>query len=188
MIVDADLIAREVVEPTGPAYPGLVERFGEEVLREDRTLNRAALANIVFNDADSLADLNNITHPAINAEIARLVMAHSGSDAVVILDAALLFVIPVRMVAKVAVDVEPEIAVARLVAHRGFSEDDARARIRNQMSREERNAQSDRVVDNSGTPEDLDAEVDKLWAWISTLPASEPNPVDGASGTEVPEN
>ena len=183
--MDADLIAREVVEPTGPAYPGLVQRFGEGVLREDRTLNRAALASIVFNDADALADLNKITHPAINAEIARRVIAESGSGAVVILDAALLFVIPVKMVAKVVVDVEPEIAVARLVAHRGFSEEDAWARIRSQMSREERIAQSDRVVDNSGTPEDLDAEVERLWAWISTLPESGPNPVDD-SGEAAP--
>ena len=180
VVVDADLIARWVVQPTGPAYAGLVACFGTGVLQEDGTLNRAALAKIVFNDADALADLNKITHPAINAEIARQIEVHRGTDAVVVLDAALLFIVPVVMIAKMIVDVDPEIAIARLVAQRGFGEDDARSRIRNQMSREERLSQADLVIDNSGTPEALDTEVERVWTWIATLSDSEDTASDPA--------
>lgn len=173
VIVDADLIAREIVEPGGRAYAPLLARFGEGVLHPDGTLNRPALAAIVFSDPAALADLNGITHPVINDVIAERVGAHAGTDRVVILDAALLFETGrIPMAGRMVVDVDPEIAVQRLVAHRGFAEEDARARIRNQMPREERVAQADFVLDNSGTPEDLDREVDRAWAWIATLPDS----------------
>lgn len=180
VIVDADLIAREVVEPDRPAWQGIVERFGEGVLQDDRTLNRPALAAIVFNDKDALEDLNKITHPAIQTEIARQVVEQAGTDRVVVLDAALLFeVARVGMVGKMTVDVDTDIAVQRLMQFRGFSETDARARIASQMSREERRAKADFVIDNSGSEDDLAREVERAWAWIGGLPDS---PV-GADGS-----
>jgi dephospho-CoA kinase len=173
VIVDADKIAREVVEPRGPAYGPLVERFGELVFNQDGTLDRAGLAAIVFSDAEALRDLNAITHPAIGKVIAERIAEHSESERTVILDAALLFDTPrVGMVGKILVDVDPEIAVDRLVRFRGFSEDDARRRIANQMSRDERRAQADFVIDNSGDREDLVAEVNRAWVWVGSLPNS----------------
>jgi dephospho-CoA kinase len=173
VIVDADLIARQVVEPDGPAYAPIVERFGEGVLHDDRTLNRQALASIVFTDKDALAALNSITHPAIGRVIAAQIEAQTGTDRIVILDAALLFDAPrVGMVAKVLVDVDPEIAIQRLVQFRGFAESDARNRIANQMSRDERRAQADYVIDNSGDRDALNEQIDAAWRWMATLPDS----------------
>lgn len=173
VIIDADIIARRVVQTDGPAYDPLIARFGQSVLQGDGTLNRGALASIVFNDAAALADLNAITHPAIRAEIGVEIEALRTSDVIVILDAALLFETPrAEMVAKMVVDVDPETAVTRLVAHRGFTEADAWARIRSQQTRSERLADTDYVLDNSGSPEQLDDEVEKAWLWILSLPNS----------------
>lgn len=171
VIVDADVIAREVVLPGGPAYEPLIAQFGREILHPDGTLNRAALAAVAFNDKAALANLNAVTHPPINAEIRCQIDRHQHTDRVVILDAALLFDRAREgMVAKMVVDVDPEVAVGRLVRYRGFSEEDARARIRNQMSREERLEKADFVIDNTGDQQHLAAEVARAWEWIQTLP------------------
>lgn len=173
VIVDADLIARQVVEPGTVAIAAIRARFGDSVVRPDGSLDRAALASIVFSDAAALRDLNAITHPAIAAEMQRQLGEHGGTDRVVIYDAALLFdSARVAMVGRIAVDVDPDVAVERLVAQRGFSVDDARARVAAQMPRAERLALADFVIDNSGTPHDLDGEVARAWAWIEALPAS----------------
>lgn len=174
VIVDADVIARSVVDPGKPALAAIVERFGASVLNSDGTMNRPAVASIVFNDKQALADLNAITHPAIGEEMARQTAAHHGSDRIVILDAALLFdrARP-GMVGRMVVDVDPEVAVARLIEFRGFAEADARARIASQMSREERRAKADFVIDNSGDLDSLREQVERAWEWIMTLPDSE---------------
>jgi dephospho-CoA kinase len=173
VIVDADLVARQVVEPGTPGLAKIFERFGPGVRREDGALDRAALAGIVFSDAEALAALNAITHPAIVEEMARQIAAHNDTDRVVVMDAALLFeVLRQGMVGRMVVDVEPEVAVDRLVRFRGFNSEDARKRIAAQMSREERLAMADFVIDNSGDEAALDAEVDRAWAWIQTLPDS----------------
>lgn len=183
VIVDADLIAREIVEPGGPAYAPLIERFGRGILQPDGTLDRKALAAIVFTDAEQLAALNAITHPAINRVIADRVGTHIGTSRVVILDAALLFDAPrVGIVGRLLVDVDPDTAVERLVRYRGFSEADARNRIASQMSREERLAQADFVIDNSGGLEALAPQIDDVWRWIDGLPDS---PVDGRPGSRA---
>jgi dephospho-CoA kinase len=173
VIVDADVIAREIVEPGRPALSAIVKRFGADVLLPDGSMNRAAVAAIVFNDKDALADLNAITHPAIGEEIARQIALHGESDRVVVLDAALLFDrVREGMVGRMVVDVDPEIAVARLMEFRGFGEADARARIASQMSREERRSLADVVIDNSGDRNSLVQEVDRAWTWILSLPDS----------------
>jgi dephospho-CoA kinase len=169
VIVDADLIARQVVEPDGPAYQGVVDRFGAEVLLEDGHLDRARLASIVFNDADALKDLNAVVHPAVGAVIAERLAEESSTDHVVILDVPLL-VESGRgdMAGTIVVDCPPEEALRRAVA-RGLPEEDVRRRMANQASREDRLAKADFVVDNSGPESALQAEADRAWAWIESL-------------------
>jgi len=124
----------------------------------------------VFSDAEALGDLNRIVHPAVGAEIARRLEAEVSSGNVVVLDVPLLVESGRSdMAATIVVDVDPELAVRRLVEHRGVREDDARARMALQATREERVARADLVIDNSGTPDDLDAAVDRAWEWIQTL-------------------
>jgi len=172
VIVDADLIARQVVEPDGPAYQGVVDRFGTEVLLDDGTLDRPRLAEIVFSDPAALADLNAIVHPAVGAVIAERLADEASTDHVVVLDVPLLVESGRSNTAgTIVVDCPPEEALRRAVA-RGLPEDDVRRRMANQVSREERLAKADFVVDNSGPESALPAEVDRAWAWIQTLPAA----------------
>lgn len=175
-LVDADEIAREVVVPGGPAYAPLVERFGPGVLAPDATVDRQALAALVFGDATALADLNAITHPVIGMEMARRLAQLRGEG-----DPTIVVVIPLLrpehvdalgLRAVVVVDCPPELAVERLVALRGMDEADARARVAAQPSRPERLALADYVVDNSSGPEELAAQVTALWAWIEGLLAA----------------
>ena len=170
VIVDADLIAREVVEPGGPAYQGVVDRFGKEVLLDDGSLNRPALAEIVFADPVALADLNNIVHPAVGAVITERLAEESSTDHVVVLDVPLLVESGrTNTAGTIVVDCPPEEALRRAVA-RGLPEEDVRRRMANQVSREERLAKADFVVDNSGPESALPAEVDKAWTWVQSLP------------------
>jgi dephospho-CoA kinase len=169
VIVDADLIAREVVEPGGPAYQGVVDRFGTDVVLEDGSLNRPALAEIVFSDADALKDLNAVVHPAVGAVIAERLGEEAQTDHVVILDVPLLVESGrTNTAGTIVVDCPPEEALQRAVA-RGLPEGDVRRRMANQVSREERLAKADFVVDNSGPESTLPAEVDRAWEWIATL-------------------
>ena len=169
-VIDADKIVREVQAPGTPVFRGMVERFGPGIVAADGTLDRQAVADIVFTDADALADLNAMVHPAVAAEIARRLEEAATTDDVVILDVPLL-VESGRddLVALLVVDVDPELAIARLGEHPQFREDDARARIALQASREERRAHADRVIDNGGTLADLERQVDDAWEWIQTL-------------------
>lgn len=171
VIVDADLIARQVVEPGTPGLVALVERFGPSILRSDAFLDRAALAALAFADPDSLAALNAITHPAIGAEINRQIAIQVETDLIVILDAALLFDRSrPGLVGSIVVDVDPEVAIRRLAQFRGFDEADARRRVTAQMRREDRVALADQVIDNSGDRDDLAPQIDRIWEWIATLP------------------
>ena len=169
MIVDADVIARQVVEPGGPAYQQLVDRFGPDVVMPDGAVDRPALAAVVFNDPAALADLNAIIHPAVGAVIGARLSAEAASDHVVILDVPLLVESKRSSAAAViVVDCPEEVAVARAVA-RGLPEADVRRRVAAQASRDERLAKADFVIDNSGPPEALDPQIDKAWAWIESL-------------------
>lgn len=171
IIVDADLIARAVVAPGSAGLAAISERFGPEVLLSDGALNRPALAAIVFGDTEALGALNAITHPAIAVEVSAQTDAHRGTDRVVVYDAALLIGTgPAGMVGRALVDVDPEVAVGRLQQFRGFSEADARSRIAAQVDRSTRLSFADFVIDNSGDLASLHAEVDRMWAWIATLP------------------
>jgi len=171
LIVDADVITREVQARGQPVFDAIVERFGPTVVAADGNLDRPALAAIVFGDADALKDLGGIVHPAVRAEIARQAEAELGTDRVVVLDVALM-VEGSRYGAAgvIVVDTPIDTAIERLVGQRGFTEADARARMARQATREERLAAADRVVDNSGTPEELEAQLPELWEWIEGLP------------------
>jgi dephospho-CoA kinase len=170
LVIDADAITRELQQPGTEVFTAMCERFGPGIVAADGSLDRQAVADIVFNDADALKDLGAIVHPAVGAEIAARLEAAAGTDQVVVLDIPLL-VESGRddLAALVVVDVDPEIAVERLVQHRGMREDDARARMANQASREDRLARADVVLDNSGTLEDLAAQVDAAWPRLVAL-------------------
>ena len=174
VVIDADIVAREVTAPGGPAHDQVLERFGPQVLRGDGSIDRPALAALVFDDPAARHDLNRIVHPAVGEEVrGRLaVLAAADPDAIVVLDIPLLAEVgresyPVAGV--IVVDAPVEVAVARLVAGRGFTEDEARARAAAQATREERRAIADLVIDNSGDLDHLRAEVDRAWAWVQGL-------------------
>ena len=166
-VIDADAITREVQQPGTEVFAAIVERFGDGVVAADGSLDRAALAAKVFGDPEELKALTDIVHPAVGVMIAERMAEAAGTDDVVVLDVPLL-VESGRddMAAMVVVDLDPEVAVQRLVEHRGFAEEDARARISRQASREDRLARADKVLDNSGSVEDLLAQVDAAWPWI----------------------
>lgn len=170
VIVDADAIAREVQQPGSPVLGALVERFGRDVILADGWLDRAGLATIVFADPEALLDLNKIVHPAIGAEIDRRVREQIPTGRVVVLDIPLLTEHPREgLQATIVVDVPVEVQVERLVRYRGFDEDDARARIARQASREDRLEQATYVVDNSGDVDALVPQVDALWTVLCAL-------------------
>jgi dephospho-CoA kinase len=170
VVIDADAITRELQQPGTAVFEAMRERFGPAIVAADGTLDRQAVADIVFKDADALKDLGAIVHPAVGAEIATRLEAAQGTDQVVVLDVPLL-VESGRddMVALVVVDVDPEVAVQRLVRQRGMREDDARARMANQVSREDRLARADFVIDNSGSLEELAHHVEALWPRLVAL-------------------
>ncbi len=163
-VVDADAVAREVVEPGRPALREVVERFGPEVLAADGALDRAALGRIVFGDPSALRDLEAVTHPAIWERTAELVAA-APRDAVVVHDMPLL--VEKDMVGEyhlvVVVGAAEETRVRRLVADRGMPEEDARARIAAQVDDDRRRAAADVWLDNEGTPQALEVAVRRLW-------------------------
>jgi dephospho-CoA kinase len=173
VIVDADEVVREQQRPGSAVFDAMVERFGPGIVAADGTLDRAAVADIVFGDPQALEDLNNIVHPAVGTEIARRMEALSGTDAVVVLDVPLLVEASrgYALAGLIVIDVDPDIAVERLVMQRGMTEDDARSRISRQASREERRARADVVIDNRGTPMDLARQIDAVWDWIERLRA-----------------
>ncbi|TVT59357.1 dephospho-CoA kinase [Amycolatopsis rhizosphaerae] len=165
VLIDADALAREVVEPGTPGLAALTEAFGPEILTAEGTLDRPALAARAFADEASRQRLNGILHPLIGARTAEL-MAAAPPDAIVVHDVPLL--VEGRLGAAyhlvLVVDAPVETRIRRLVDVRGMSEDDARARIAAQASEEQRRAAADVWLDNGGTPDVVLAEVDRLWA------------------------
>ncbi len=176
-LIDADAIVREQQAPGSPVLVEMVERFGDHIVASDGTLDRGSVAAIVFNDPDALADLNAITHPPVGREIRRRLGELEGTDRLVVLDIPLLG----EGLAKgrrpryptsgiLVVDTPTDIAVERLVTSRGFSADDARARIAAQLSRDERLAIADWVIDNAGGLDELEAAIEAAFNWASALP------------------
>lgn len=168
IVIDYDLLAREAVEPGTTALAAIAERFGDDVIAPDGTLDRTALGAVVFGDDAARHDLETITHPAIfDLAIAR--EATAPDDAVVVHDHPLLVEVGMDAFCDlvVVVDAPEDVQLERLVTLRGMTEADARARLAAQTSREVRTAAADIVLDNTGSIEDLEAKVDEIWARIN---------------------
>jgi len=165
IVIDSDVLAREVVEPGTPGLAAVVEAFGPEVLRADGSLDRDRLGVVVFGDVAALRRLNAIVHPLVGARSAEIVAA-APDDAVLVHD------IPLLVENKLAphfdlvlvVEAPVDVRIARLLRDRGMTEEAARARIAAQASDADRRAVADVVLSNDGTLDDLRAAVDKFWA------------------------
>ena len=175
-IIDADAIARELVEPGGIALAELVTEFGPRILREDGTLSRGELAALAFSDPRATTRLNEIMHPLIRAESARR-LATSGAD-VVVYDMPLLVETGQQDLVDlvVVVDVPEEVQVERAVRLRGLDEADVRRRMEVQATRADRLAAADVVIDNSADLAATTAQVEALWGRLAVSGGS--NTVD----------
>jgi dephospho-CoA kinase len=169
VLIDADQVARDVVAPGGPAYQPLVDRFGPGIVAPDGTIDRPALAKVAFADEGTRLELNAITHPAIGLAMIAARDALADTDDIVVLAIPLLTAVhreTVKLHKVVVVDCPTDVALERLVSQRGFDRADAEARIRAQISREERVKEADYVLDNCGDRAALETEVAKLWDWL----------------------
>jgi dephospho-CoA kinase len=165
VLVDADAIAREVVEPGTPALAALAERFGDGILAGDGTLDRGALARVAFADDESRAALEGITHPAINDEFTRR-LRDAPADAIVICDVPLL-VESTQARSRgyelvIVVEAPRDVRLQRLEA-RGVPRDDAERRMAAQASDEDRRKLATYVIDNGGDLATLEPQVDAVW-------------------------
>ncbi|MUN39267.1 dephospho-CoA kinase [Actinomadura litoris] len=164
VVIDADRLAREVVAPGTPGLAAVAAEFGDGVLLPSGELDRERLGSIVFADPDRLAALNAIVHPLV-AELTRQRTEAAPASAVVVHDVPLLVEngLESRYDEVVVVDAPEEVRLDRLTSRRGMTEDAARARMASQATRERRRAVATRVIDNSGTLDDLASQVDALW-------------------------
>jgi dephospho-CoA kinase len=170
VVIDADAIAREVVEPGTPALARIAEEFGPGVIAADGSLDRPALGAIVFGDPAKLAVLNGITHPAVR-ELSHRRFAEAGEadpDAVVVYDVPLLTEARGKdeFDTVVVVSAPEEMRIERMVTHRGMTRDEAEKRIRAQVPEEQRLALADHVIDASGTLEQTLRQADELWTLL----------------------
>jgi dephospho-CoA kinase len=173
VIIDADLLAREVVEPGTPGFAAIIDRFGPEV-RKDGQLDRARLADIVFADPLARRDLERIVHPAVRTRAAELERAADPAAVVV-------HVIPLLVETGqhedfdivVTIDVDHETQIERMMARNGFSRAEAASRIAAQASREDRLRAADLVLENTGSLTELRKQIDALWAVLSSAVARE---------------
>jgi len=176
-LVDADQIVHDLQQSGGKVYHSIVERFGLGILKDDEELDRQKIADIVFNDPKELEELNKIVHPAVGEKMTELREKYNSENAIVLIDIPLL-VTPEGELGreeyksfqgKIVVDCKIEIAVSRLVAHRGFKEEDARSRIEKQSTRQQRLQYADYVINNNGPEENLSEQVDACWTWMQSL-------------------
>jgi dephospho-CoA kinase len=173
VLVDADRLARQVVEPGTDGLQRVVERFGPAILLADGTLDRPQLASIVFADEAARRDLNAIVHPAVGVLMAERLTALHTTDDIVVLDVPLLVEGGARdryaVAGVLVIDTPVDLAVERLVESRGMGRADAEARVAAQASRAERLAAADYVIVNMGSLEELALMVDRAWAWMQSL-------------------
>lgn len=167
VVVDADRLAREVVEPGTPALARIAQEFGPEVIAPDGALDRAALGRLIFPSPEKRAALNAITHPAIAVRSQELFAAAAGADP----DAIVVYDVPLLADAGraaefdlvVVVDASPDIRIDRMIEHRGMTRDEAIHRINSQASDAERLAIADVVIDANGTLVNTLQQADALW-------------------------
>ena len=175
VVLDSDGLARDAVEPGTAGYDAVVARFGPAVVAPDGSLDRAALASVVFADGTARADLEAIVHPEVRRSIADAVAAHADTGHVVVVDSPLLFERGANEGFPVVVVVTASDAtrIVRLVA-RGMRESDVRARIAAQMPLQDKAALADVVLDNDGDESALEDQVDRLWADLCERALSSP--------------
>lgn len=183
VLIDADVLARRVVEPGTPGLPAVRTAFGDAVLAADGSLDRAALGALVFADETARKRLEAIVHPLVRAEAARLEAAAIEADprTVVVHDIPLLVETGQGRPGGgfdlvLVVDAATETQMERLVRDRGYSEEQARGRIEAQVSRSQRRAAADVVLSNDGSTHDLRTSVDRLWAERLQAPVAPPQP------------
>jgi dephospho-CoA kinase len=169
VVLDADKAARVVVEPGTPGLARIAETFGPGVIAPDGSLDRPKLAEIVFADKAALEKLNAITHPLIHEHIQAAedaAIRTGGDDLVLVHDVALLaeWGRAKEFDLVIVVDIPTETQVERLTQQRGMPEDQARARIAAQATRDQRLAVADIIIDNSGTKADLDRQITEVWS------------------------
>ncbi|OFJ57750.1 dephospho-CoA kinase [Corynebacterium sp. HMSC076C10] len=166
VIIDADQIARDVVEPGEPALAELAEAFGEGILLDDGSLNRGELAKRAFVSAEKTELLNSITHPRIEQRTEE--QFNAAGDAIIVFDSPLLIEMGQSEVQDLVVVVHTpvEVRLDRLVESRGVDREDAKQRIAKQISDDKRLQFADVVMENSGTEEDLVRQVDRIWERI----------------------
>ncbi len=164
IVVDGDVISREVVEPGTEGLAALVEAFGSDILLPDGALNRPALAAVAFSDEDARKTLNGIVHPLVGKRREELIAA-APDDAVIVEDIPLLVESQMAPMFPLVIIVhaDEEVRVARLIEHRGFSEADARARIAAQATVEQRKLVADVWLENHGSADDLERQARALW-------------------------
>jgi dephospho-CoA kinase len=170
VIIDADALAREVVQPGKPAWRDIVRLYGEQVLKPDRTLNRPALAHIVFRDSHKLRALNAIIHPRVAREQARLTrdIGRKDPDAIVMYDVPLLFEAGVdkRVDRIVVVAADRETQITRLQRRDHLTRAEALRRIRSQLPLATKIKQADYVIDGTLPLSQLKRTVKDLYAWL----------------------
>lgn len=168
VVIDADVLAREVVAPGTSGLAAVVESFGEQVLTEDGRMDRAEVGRVVFGDDQARARLEAIIHPRVRARSAE-VEAQAPRGSLVVHDIPLLVETgqPDRFDAVLVVDVPSELQVERMVRERGWTREDARSRIAAQARREERLAVATHVVDNTGSREQLRTRVEQVHAELT---------------------
>jgi dephospho-CoA kinase len=173
VLIDADALAREVVEPGTPGFSAVVAAFGDDVVGPDGRLDRPKLAGIVFGDESKRVQLNAIVHPLIGQRTAGLAEA-APADAVVVYDIPLLVEnnLAAGFEFVLVVEADKELRLARL-AERGMAADDARERMAAQASDEQRREVADVVIENNDSLEDLNAAVDDLWKLLTEHPEAE---------------
>ncbi|MDE0973679.1 MAG: dephospho-CoA kinase [Candidatus Nanopelagicales bacterium] len=167
VVVDADAISRTLTKSGSPVIEEISMTFGAQILHVDGSLNRSALAALVFGDSTALNKLNTIMHPKIRREATRQIET-CASDEIVVYDMPLLIETDSVKLCDVVivVDLDPDEQIERLVKNRGMSPEEARARIRNQASRDQRNLVATWVLDNSKTTSDLQQECASVWLGI----------------------
>jgi dephospho-CoA kinase len=174
VVFDADLLAREAVEPGTPGHAAVIERFGADVLAPGGELDREALASIVFADPSARRDLEEIVHPEVRRLFAEGSEAYRDTDRVVVFSAPLLVETGMHTAFEILVVVSATVAtqIERLMRQRGMSEASIRARIEAQAPLEDKAAVADFLVDNEGTLEDLERQVERLWNDLSARPVA----------------
>src|SRR5262245_4510612 len=174
VVFDADVLAREAVEPGTPGHAAVTERFGANVLAPGGELDREALASIVFADPAARRDLEAIVHPEVRRRFAEGTEAYRDTDRVVVMSAPLLVETGMHSAFDVLVVVSagPDTQIERLMRDRGMSEEAVRSRIDAQATPEARAEVADVVVENEGTVEELEAHVEGLWADLSARASS----------------